>query len=80
MIPSYTKCLIIAVVAKITQQMLNQMIVGMVLIVDVIIRARLDASAKIYIHHHCLSKIRPGTIIEILVIKAQASIMFTFVQ
>jgi hypothetical protein len=80
MIPSYTKCLIIAVVAKITQQMLNQMIVGMVLIVDVIIRARLDTSAKIYINHHCLLKIRPGTIIEILVIKAQASIMFTFVQ
>ena len=70
----------IAVVAKITQQILNQMIVGMVLIVDVIIKARLDASAKRYIHHHCLSKIRPGTMIEILVIQAQASMMFTFVQ
>jgi len=72
--------LIIAVVAKITQQMLNQIIVGMVLIVDVIINERLDASAKRYIHHHCLSNIRPGTMIAILVIKAQASMMFTFVQ
>ena len=67
-------------VARTTQQILNQMIVGMVLIVDVIIKARLDARAKRYIHHHCLSKIRPGTIIEILVIKAQASIAFTLVQ
>jgi hypothetical protein len=56
------------------------MIVGRVLIVDVIIKAMLDARAKRYIHHHCLSKIRPGTMIEILVIKAQASMMFTFVQ
>lgn len=70
----------IAVVAKITQQMLNQIIVGMVLIVDVMISARLEARANRYIHHHCLSKIRPGTMIEILVIKAQASMMFTFVQ
>jgi len=60
--------------------MLNQMIVGIVLIVDVIIKARLDARAKRYNHHHCLSKIRPGKMIEILVIKAQASMMFTFVQ
>jgi hypothetical protein len=60
--------------------MLNQIIVGMVLIVDVKIRAMLEASAKRYIHHHCLSKIRPGTIIEILVMKAQASMVFTFVQ
>lgn len=56
------------------------MMVGIVLIVAVIIKARLDTRAKMYIHHHCLSKIRPGTIIEILVIKAQASIAFTFVQ
>ena len=70
----------IAVVARTTQQMLNQIIVGIVLIVEVIIKARLDARAKRYIHHHCLSKIRPGTMIEIFVMKAQASIMFTFVQ
>lgn len=67
-------------VARITQQMLNQIIVGMVLIVDVIIKARLDARANKYSHHHCFSNIRPGKIIEILVINAQASIVFTFVQ
>jgi len=77
---SYAKCLIIDTLAKTTQQMLNQIIVGIVLIVEVMIKARLDTSAKRYIHHHCLSKIRPGTMIEIFVIKAQASIMFTFVQ
>lgn len=67
-------------VARTTQQILNQMIVGMVLIVDVIIKARLDATAKRYNHHHCFPNIRPGKMIEILVIKAQASIMFTLVQ
>ena len=67
-------------VARILQQILNQMIVGRVLIVDVIIKAILDARAKRYNHHHCLPKIRPGKIIEILVINAQASIAFTFVQ
>jgi len=68
------------VVARTTQQILNQIIVGIVLIVDVPIKAMLDARAKRYIHHHCLSKMRPGTMIETLVIKAQASMMFTFVQ
>lgn len=67
-------------VARTTQQRLNQMIVGMVLIVDVTIKAMLDARAKRYNHHHCFPNIRPGKMIEILVIKAQASIMFTFVQ
>ena len=67
-------------VARTTQQRLNQMIVGMVLIVDVTIKAMLDARAKRYNHHHCFPKMRPGKMIEILVIKAQASIMFTFVQ
>jgi len=76
----YIKCFAIAVVARMIQQILNQMIVGRVLMVDVIIKARLDARAKRYIHHHCLSKMRPGTIIEILVMKAQASMAFTLVQ
>ena len=67
-------------VARTTQQMLNQMIVGMVLIVDVIIKAALDAMAKRYSHHHCFPNIRPGKMIEILVINAQASMMFTLVQ
>ena len=40
------KCLTIATLAKITQQILNQIIVGIVFIVDVTINARLDARAK----------------------------------
>jgi hypothetical protein len=60
--------------------MLNQIMVGMVLIVEVIIKAMLDARAKMYNHHHCFPKIRPGKIIEILVINAQASIVFTLFQ
>ena len=74
------KCLIIDKEAKTIQAMLNQIIVGRVLIVDVITNAKLDAKANKYSHHHCLPNSSPGKMMHILVAKAQASTVFTFVQ
>jgi len=66
--------------ARITHKILNQIIVGIVLIVEVMIKEKLDARANKYNHHHCTPKRRPGKIIAIFVIKAQASMMFTLDQ
>lgn len=66
--------------ARNTHIMLNQIIVGIVLMVDVSIRARLDTRANIYNHHHCTPKRRPGIMMASFVIKAQASMILVFVQ
>lgn len=63
--------------ARIIHKTLNQIIVGKVLIVDVITRTTLERRAKIYSHHHCLPKRRPGKIIEILVANEIASTVLT---
>ena len=76
----YAKCLIIAAVARIVHATLNKIIVGRVFLVDVQIRLRLEAIAKMYSHHHCLSKSNPGKMIAIFVAKPHASTVFTFVQ
>jgi hypothetical protein len=56
------------------------MIVGSVFFVDVHIKLVLESSAKKYNHHHCLSNSKPGKMMAILVMKAQNSTAFTFVQ
>ena len=66
--------------ARHTHAILNQIIVGIVLMVDVNIKAKLDASANIYNHHHCTPKRSPGNMIAIFVMKAQASMILVFVQ
>jgi hypothetical protein len=70
----------IAVEASITQQILNIIMVGRVLMVEVLISSRLDTTAKIYSHHHCFPRSRPGTMIMILVVKAKNSMVFTLFQ
>lgn len=70
----------IEALANTTQQMLNQIMVGIVLIVEVIIKARLDTSAKMYSHQNCLPNSKPGKMIAILVINAHASMVFTLFQ
>jgi len=72
--------LIIEVEARNTHAILNQIIVGIVLMVDVSIKAMLDTSANMYNHQSCTPNNRPGKMIAIFVIKAQASMMFVFVQ
>jgi hypothetical protein len=54
--------------------------VGRVFLVEVQIRLILEIMAKIYNHHHCLSKRRPGKMIAIFVAKPQASTELTLVQ
>ena len=63
-----------------TQRTLKRIIVGSVLRVDVQIRLMLEMIAKIYNHHHCLSRRRPGKMIAIFVAKPQASTVLTLVQ
>jgi hypothetical protein len=63
-----------------TQSTLKRIIVGKVLRVDVQIRLMLEMMAKIYNHHHCLSRRRPGKIIAIFVANPQASTELTLVQ
>lgn len=53
---------------------------GNVFIVDDHINAKLDANAKIYSHHHCLSNNNPGNIIDIFVIKAKNSTVLGLFQ
>jgi hypothetical protein len=77
---NYHQYLIIDAEARNTHAILNQIIVGIVLIVDVSIKARLDTSANIYNHQNCTPNSRPGNMIAILVIKAQASTIFVLVQ
>lgn len=60
--------------------MLNQIMVGSVLTVEVRIKAAEEIRAKMYSHHHCFPKRSPGKIIQILVPNAQASITFTRFQ
>jgi len=67
-------------VANTTHAMLNQMIVGSVLMVDVNMRQVLDARANRYSHHHCLPNRRPGKMMAIFVPNAQASMVLTRVQ
>lgn len=66
--------------ARIAHRTLNKIIVGSVLRVDVQIRLMLEMMAKIYNHHHCLSRRRPGKMIAIFVAKPHASTELTFVQ
>jgi hypothetical protein len=63
-----------------TQRTLKRIMVGKVLRVDVQIRLMLEMMAKIYNHHHCLSRRRPGKIIAIFVANPQASTELTLVQ
>jgi hypothetical protein len=63
-----------AVEARITHNTLNIIIVGKVFTVDVHIKAKLEARANMYNHHHCLPNNKPGKMIEIFVINAQNSI------
>jgi hypothetical protein len=63
-----------------TQRTLKRMIVGKVFRVDVQIRLMLEMMAKIYNHHHCLSRRRPGKIIAIFVANPHASTELTLVQ
>jgi hypothetical protein len=56
------------------------MIVGNVLTVELHISARLDATAKIYNHHHCVSKSNPGIMIASFVPKPHASTRLALVQ
>jgi hypothetical protein len=74
------KCFAIATVARIDQPTLKYIIVGSVLIVDVRIKATLDAKANINNHQNCLPNRSPGNIIASLVENAQNSIMFTLFQ
>jgi len=60
-----------------THTTLKRIIVGRVFLVDVQIREMLEIMANTYSHHHCLSKRRPGKIIEILVANPHASTEFT---
>jgi len=66
--------------ARIIQTTLKRIIVGSVFLVDVQIKAALEMIAKIYNHHHCLPKRRPGKIIAIFVAKPQASTVLTRFQ
>jgi hypothetical protein len=77
---NYNQCLTIEAEARNTHAILNQIIVGIVLIVDVKIKAKLDARANIYNHQNCTPNNRPGNMMAILVMKAQASTMFVLVQ
>jgi hypothetical protein len=54
--------------------------VGRVFIVEVKIKAKLDAKANTNSHHHCLPNKRPGKIIANLVEKAQNSIVLVLFQ
>lgn len=63
-----------------TQRTLNIMMVGRVFTVDVHIKAKLEARANIYSHHHCLPNNKPGKMIEIFVINAQNSIELALFQ
>jgi hypothetical protein len=63
-----------ALLANTTHNALNIIMVGRVFTVDVQIKAKLEARAKIYSHHHCLPNSSPGNIIIILVINAKNSI------
>ena len=56
------------------------MIVGRVFIVEVNIKAVLEAKAKRYNHHHCFPNKRPGIIITNLVENAQNSIILVLFQ
>lgn len=76
----YSQCFAMDKDARHTHAILNQIIVGIVLMVDVSIRAKLDASANIYNHQNCTPNNRPGNMMAILVIKAQASTIFVLVQ
>jgi len=67
------KCLVIAVTARTVHTALKRMIVGSVFTVDDQIKARLEARAKIYSHHHCLPNSRPGIMIASFVPKPHAS-------
>jgi hypothetical protein len=60
--------------------MLNHIIVGSVLIVDVTIKAVLESKAKIYNHQNWTPKRSPGNIIAIFVPKDKASIVLTLFQ
>jgi hypothetical protein len=66
--------------ARVDHIILNIIIVGSVFTVDVHINARLDTNAKIYSHHHCIPKRRPGIIIVALVINDINSIKLTLFQ
>jgi len=77
---NYNQCLTIEAEARNTHAILNQIIVGIVLIVDVKIKAKLDARANIYNHQNCTPNNRPGNMMAILVMKAQASTIFVLVQ
>lgn len=74
------KCLRIAMVAKIDHPILNNMIVGRVLMVDDHIRAKLETKANINSHHHCFPNKRPGNIMQSLVIKAKNSTLLALFQ
>ena len=77
---AYTKCLTIATVAKIDQPTLKYIMVGKVFIVEVKIKAKLEAKANTNNHHHCLPNKRPGNIIASFVENAQNSIMLVLFQ
>jgi hypothetical protein len=70
----------IAIEARIVQKMLKIITDGSVFLLEDQIKAIEDISAKMYSHHHCLFKRRPGKIITTFVIKAKNSIVFTLFQ
>jgi hypothetical protein len=69
-----------ATIANIDHSMLNQISVGIVFTVEDHIREMLDRRAKIYSHHHWVSKSSPGIMIAAFITNAKNSTVFALFQ